>query len=376
MSNIVITQHQEFMAMKVILLLLLFCARAAIAADDLQLSAIQIQALGIGVAPLPSTSTGELAGLPAQVVIPGNQLFIVSTPLPAMLEQTLAGVGDHVHKGQTLARLQSPALAEAQRGFLQALTQEQLAKGNFTRDEQLWKDGIIAESRYRSAQSLYIEASAALAEKKQMLILAGMSADAIARLQSGENLNSSLAINSPIDGVILEKTADAGQRLDSATQLFKVAKLKPLGLEIQAPMAAVQSIRVGAEVSIPAYAASGKLTAIGHSLSASNQTILLRALIYKGTDNLRPGQHVEVSIATRSASIAQWKIPNAALARVQGKSLVFVATPTGFSAASVTVLSEGAQDTLITGKLSGTEKIAVRGVSALKAKLMGIGGGE
>lgn len=346
------------------------------AADELELSAKQIQALGIGVAPLPPKSTGELAGLPAQVVIPGNQLFIVSTPLPAMLEQTLAGVGDHVHKGQTLARLQSPALAEAQRGFLQAYTQAHLAKGNLSRDEQLWQDGIIAESRYRSAQSSNIEASAALAEKKQMLILAGMSTDAIVRLQSGENLNSSLAINSPIDGVILEKTASAGQRLDSATPLFKVAKLLPLGLEIQAPMAGVQSLKEGAEVSIPAYAASGKLTAIGHSLSESNQTILLRALIYKGTENLRPGQNVEVSIATRSASTAQWKIPNAALARVQGKSLVFVATAKGFSAASVTVLSEGAQDTLITGKFSGTEKIAVRGVSALKAKLMGIGGGE
>jgi membrane fusion protein, heavy metal efflux system len=356
--------------------LILFLATNVLAAEELELSPSQIQALGISVAPLPPTSTGELAGLPAQVVIPGNQLFIVSTPLPAMLEQTLAGVGDRVHKGQTLARLQSPALAEAQRGFLQALTQEQLAKGNFTRDEQLWKDGIIAESRYRSARSLNIEASAALAEKKQMLILAGMSADAIARLQSGENLNSSLAISSPIDGVILEKTADAGQRLDSATPLFKVAKLQPLGLEIQAPMAIIQSLRVGADVSIPAYAASGKLTAIGQSLSDSNQTILLRALIHKGTQNLRPGQNVEVSIATRANATSQWMIPNAALARVGGKSLLFVASGKGFRPTYVTVLNEGARDTLITGKLAGTEKIAVQGVAVLKAKLMGIGGGD
>jgi membrane fusion protein, heavy metal efflux system len=358
------------------LVLILFSATSAIASDELELSARQIQALGISVASLPPKSTGEIAGMPAQVVIPGNQLFIISTPLPAMLEQILVGVGDHVHKGQLLARLQSPALAEAQRGFLQASTQEQLAKGNYTRDEQLLNDGIIAESRYRSAQSLYIEASAALAEKKQMLILAGMSADAIARLQSGENLNSSLAINSPIDGVILEKTASAGQRLDSATPLFKVAKLQLLGLEIQAPMASIQGLKEGAEVSIPAYAASGKLTAIGHSLSDSNQTIMLRALIHKGTQNLRPGQHVEVSIATRPLVTAQWKIPNTALARVDGKTLIFVASPTGFRAASVTVLNEGAQDTLITGKLGGTEKIAVRGVSALKARLMGTGGAE
>lgn len=358
------------------LLLILFSATNATAADELALTPKQIQALGISVAPLPSKNTGEMAGIPAQVVIPGNQLFIVSTPLPAMVEQTLVGVGDHVNKGQILARLQSPALAEAQRGLLQASTQEQLARGNFTRDEQLWKDGIIAESRYRSAQSQFIEAGAALAERRQMLLLAGMSASAIARLQSGQNLNSLLEISSPIDGVILEKTASAGQRLDSANPLFKVARLQPLGLEIQAPLASTQGIRVGAAVTIPAYAASGKLTAIGHSLSDSNQTILLRALIDKGTQNLRPGQHVDVSIATGSVGTPQWNIPNSALARVDGKNMIFVETATGFHAASVTVLHEGAQDTLITGKLGGTEKIATHGVSALKAKLMGIGGGE
>lgn len=358
------------------LMLILFSATNAFASDDLELSPKQIQALGISTAPLPPKSTGELAGIPAQVVIPANQLFIVSTPLPAMVEQTLVGVGDRVHKGQILARLQSPALAEAQRGFLQASTQAQLARGNFTRDEQLWKDGIVAESRYRSAQSQHIEASAALAERKQMLLLAGMSADAIARLQSGENLNSLLVITSPIDGVVLEKSASAGQRLDSATPLFNVARLQPLGLEIQAPLATTQGLRVGADVSISAYAASGKLTAIGQSLSDNNQTVLLRALIHKGSQNLRPGQHVEVSIATRAVTTAQWKISNGALARVEGRTLIFVETPKGFRATSVAVLNEGAQDTLITGKLSGTEKIAIRGVAVLKAKLMGIGGGE
>lgn len=360
------------------LLLILFSTNTAIAANELAINPEQIKALGISTAPLPAQSTGLLSGIPAQVVIPSNQLFIVSTPLPAMVEQTLVGVGDHVHKGQTLARLQSPALAEAQRGLLQASTQEQLAKGNFNRDEQLWKEGIISESRYRSAQSMFIEAGAALAEKKQMLLLAGMKAKAIASLQAGEDLNSLLDIHSPIAGVILEKSVVAGQRLESATPLFNVAKLYPLGLEIQVPLASAQGMRVGASVTIPVYSASGKLTAIGQSLSDSNQTILLRATINKGTQNLRPGQYVDVSIATSTSTSTstQWNVPNGAIARVDGKSMIFVETEKGFKATPVTVLYEGAQQTLITGKLGGKEKIAIHGVAVLKARLMGIGGGE
>lgn len=358
------------------LLVFFLCINQVLAAEELQLGAKQIEALGISVAPLPPKNSGEIAGMPALVVIPGNQLFVVSTPLAAMVEQTLVGVGDRVRRGQALAKLQSPALAEAQRDLLQASTQEQLARSNFIRDEQLWKDGIVSESRYRSSQSMFQSAAAALAEKKQMLLIAGMSPEAISSLQSGEKLNSLLVIASPIEGVVLEKTVSAGQRLDSATPLFKVAKLQPLGLEIQAPLASTKGIKEGAEVSIPAFAAKGKITAIGHSLSDSNQTIMLRALIYQGTQNLRTGQHVDVSIATGSSNAMQWYVPNSSLARIEGKSIIFIESKNGFIAETVTILNEGVQGTLITGKLSGKEKIVVRGISALKGKLMGIGGGE
>jgi RND family efflux transporter MFP subunit len=291
-----------------------------------------------------------------------------------MVEQTLVGVGDAVNKGQVLATLQSPALAEAQRGLLQASTQSQLAKENLERDEKLLQDGIISESRYRATQSQHREASASLAERKQMLKLSGMSENDITQLQSGNSLNSLLSVTSPIDGVILEKNASSGQRLEAAVPLFKVARLDPLALEIQAPLSSTHGLKLGAVVSVPAYGASGMLTAIGRSLSGGNQTILLRALINKGAEYLRPGQYVEASIGTSIDNSTQWNVPNSALARVEGKTLIFVETTNGFHNEQVTVLHEGAQNSLVSGNFKGDEKIAVQGVSALKAQMMGIGG--
>ncbi|MEI7841806.1 MAG: efflux RND transporter periplasmic adaptor subunit [Gallionellaceae bacterium] len=345
----------------------------ALAADELILSATQKKTLGIASAALLTKKQGELAGMPAQVVIPGNQLFTISTPLAAMVEQILVGVGDAVKKGQVLATLQSPALAEAQRGLLQASTQSQLAKENLARDEKLWQEGIIAESRLRATQSQSREASAGLAERKQMLKLSGMSDSAIALLQTGGNLNSLLSITSPITGVILEKSAIAGQRIEGAIPLFKVAKLDPLALEIQASLSNIQGIKLGATVTVPDHHATGKLTAIGRSLSGGNQTILLRAMIFKGTEFLRPGQFVEVNIETSSSSESKWTVPNAALARVESKTFVFVETANGYRPVTASVLQEGAQSCLVDAKFVGDEKIAIKGVSALKAKMMGIG---
>ncbi len=357
-------------------LIVLFVTQLAWASDDITLSAKQVQALGIETANLPSKQSGEVSGLPAQVVIPGNQLFVISAPLPAVVEQTLVGVGDNVKKGQPIARLQSPALAEAQRGLLQANVQSQLSKENLSRDESLLKDGIIAESRYRATKVLALEAQAALSERKQMLRLSGMSDAAIAQLQSGNNLSSLLTLTAPIDGVVLEKSANAGQRLDAAVPIFKIARLNPLALEIQAPLAYTRDLKIGARITVPAYSASGRLTAIGRSLTGTNQTILLRAMIQQGAENLRPGQFVEASISISANKGAQWNIPNSAISRIAGKTVVFVETPQGFHAEAINVLNEGAQNSVISGALKGDEKIAVRGVSALKSSMMGIGGGE
>lgn len=346
------------------------------AVEDLVLSAQQKQTLGIQTMLLPTRQHGELGGLPALVVVPGNQMFTVSTPLPVMIEQTLAGVGDQVSKGQVLAILQSPAFTEAQRGLLQAAAQFQLAHDNMVRDEKLWQEGIIAESRFRTSQSLSREAQAAFNERKQMLSMAGLSDEALKKLLSDGQLTNRINMLSPISGIILEKTASVGQRLDAAVSLFKVAKLDPLGLEIQAPLASIHGLKIGANVTIPGFDATGKLAAIGRSLSGGNQTILLRVVIDHGAENLRPGQYLEASVETVSHKRTQWSVPNSALARIGNKTVIFVNTATGFHGVEINMLQEGNQNSLVSAALNGSEAVAVQGVSALKAKLMGIGGAE
>ncbi|HAF44475.1 MAG TPA: hypothetical protein DCK83_05915 [Gallionellaceae bacterium] len=83
---------------------------------------------------------------------------------------------------------------------------------------------------------------------------------------------------------------------------------------------------------------------------------------------------MEVSIGTSGEALNQWNVPNDALARIGGKVVIFIQTAKGFRSETVTVLHEGTSNSTVSGKFKGDEKIAVRGISALKASLMGIGG--
>jgi len=347
-------------------------ALSAASSQEVALSRDQTKALGVTtVAPEPEAA-GEAPGLAAEVMVPNNQLHVVSTPLPGLIESVLVAVNERVKRGQPLARMQSSALAEAQRGYLQAETQAELAAANLDRDRKLAADGLIAESRLMSTQALHVQAVAALAERRNALKLAGMNDAAITALHSGTAISSSVTMAAPVDGVVIEQMAQAGQRLEAFTPIYRIARLDPLWLEIQVPLARAVGIQEGARVHVPSVDARGSIISVGRRVTPESQTVMLRALISVNATRLRPGQYVEATVATAAAGAPQWRVPNAALVRHQGRTLAFVATARGFRAVAVTVINEGPQASLVTGELGGAE-IAVGGIAALKARLLGIG---
>ena len=354
---------------------MLLAAAAPAAGTDgtaLKLSAEQSKALAVQTAPVEAHGGGEIAGLPAVVAVPPGQQFVVAAPLAGMVDTVLASVDGRVRKGQTMARLLSPELAEMARALIQSATQSELARANLKRDEDLLGEGIIGERRRRARRGRPAAAAAAPAQRRQALRLAGLSDQAIARMQAG-GAAAALDIAAPADGVVIELSATPGQRVDAAAPLFRIARLDPLWLEIQLPVSRSAQVAEGAAVSVPAFGAEGKVISVGRSAGAG-QTILVRAEIAKGAARLRPGQFVEATVAAAAADRPQWSVPNQALIRLEGRTLVLVQTADGFRAEPVRPVSEGQQRTLVTGALKGGERIAVGGVAALKAMLSGIGG--
>ena len=349
---------------------LLFAPFLAVAVEEVKISQEQAKALGVETAPVLRQASTEIAGLPALVVVPNEQLQVVSAPLAGLVEQVLVAAHQPVKKGQVLARLQSPQLADLQHTYLQAATQASLARANLERDGALFKEGIIAESRYLAARSHAVETAADLAERTQALRLAGMSPEAIERLRAGQRVGTLVELVAPLDGVVLEQMAVAGQRLEAAAPVFKVAKLVPLWLEIQVPVARLAEVREGARVFVPAAGASGEVIVVGRSVASGNQTVLVRGRVGSGAERLRPGQYVEASLALQGG--ATFTVPGGALARLAGKPVVFVRTPLGFRAQPVELLGDAAATAVVAG-LKGDEQVAVRGVAALKAALAGIG---
>lgn len=356
-----------------------------------QLNPAQMQALGIEVQQVQAAEHAAQNGLPARVVVPNEQMRLVSAPVGGLVEALLVAPGQAVKKGQIVARLSSPEALALQRDGAQAASQARLAEHAQARDAQLFAEGLIAESRLQASRAQAEQAAALLAERRQRLALAGLA-------EGGGTAPGSLALRAPIDGEILEQSASIGQRLEAASPLYRIARLHPLWLEIQAPLALAAQLSVGTRVSVPALQASGKLIALGRAVDSASQTVLLRAEIDQGSERLRPGQAVEASLELKPGALAGAALlPASALVRVGEQTLVFVqqkraekaadaanATPGAapgpaatpdkaagnveWRAVPVRVLGQSGNSALVSGVLPGAQ-IAVRGVSGLKAML-------
>jgi cold shock CspA family protein len=176
-----------------------------------------------------------------------------------------------------------------------------------------------------------------------------------------------------MDGVVLEQLAAVGQRVEMSAPLYRIARLKPLWLEIRAPLEVLSSAREGMTVTLPKYQAQGRIITILRSVNRDDQTVHIRAEITRGVEKLSPGQFVEAEIvsAQTAGSASRYSIPKAALVRHAGKAWLFVKNAKGFRPVEASVIQEQPDHAVVSAALSANEQVAVSGTVAIKAAWVG-----
>jgi cobalt-zinc-cadmium efflux system membrane fusion protein len=333
------------------------------------LAEAQIQAAGIETQPVePEAGVSEIV-VPGVVTVPPQQLRIVAAPAAGLVETLLVAPDEDVKEGDPLATLKSSELVEAQRGFLHAMSEANLEAEKLRRDEQLFKEHIIAERRLIVTRAEASQASATLDERSQILTLAGMTENEISALRKDRKLASSLLVRAPIGGTILQRHGTTGERVAAAAPLVTIARLDPIWVNLQVPLSRAVALDSVERVHLASSGLDGKLIRVGHTADSATQSVTAVAEFRPGRSPLRPGQAVTAILRVKGGGASQWRVPADAVVSHRNHNWVFLRVPEGFRAVPVTLVSETPQFASVQGALAAGQRVATRGLLTLLAEL-------
>ena len=348
---------------------------AAIAADEFPVTAAQMQSLGVQVQRLDKAGDSSGQTYSARVVLAPGQEQLASAPLAGVVDQLLVAENDSVKAGQPLLRLISPELGELQLKLMEADSSSRLSQKTLQRERQLFSEGIIPERRVQEAEAAAAQNNARKRQAEAALRLAGLDSARIRRVSEGGNVESTVTVSAKAAGQVADLSVKPGQRVQQADMLLRIANPSKLGLEIQIPSVRNSQVATlkGAPITvIGRTGVQGEALSVGQAVS-DNQILTLRAAITKGSEQLRPGEIVQVQVPFADAADG-WSIPLQSVARQGDKAYVFVRTDKGFVATPVTVLASAGQTVRVAGALQAGQEVATASVIALKAAWQGKGG--
>ncbi len=346
------------------------------AAQDFAPKAIKITpaqqaAMGVNFAPAITVDAGSVL-VSAAVTVPPEKQAILSAPYPGQLGQMVVGIGDPVKVGSPLAFFTSPQMGDSRRMLLEANSDARLAKEALARDRELFKEGIIPQSRLNITTAKAENANAMLMARQAELKAAGIQ---FADPKNKEAFNSYAtgALKSPIQGTVVEAHNLIGQRVDTGTLLFRIADISTLNLEINTSGFKASGIQAGDEIVIASRNAKARVTGVSQAVSAS-QSARIRAVVEeRGT--LQMGEVVTATIQAKMKPKTQdktqdkalWQVPARAITNWKGQSAVFLLTDVGVLLQPVSVISSDDDLASIQAPLSAGAKVAITGVASLKA---------
>ena len=349
----------------------IICSKYVFAAEfspkSLAINSSQQAVMGVNfVQAIPVDSGSVLVS--ASVTVPPEKQAILSAPYPGQLSQMVVGVGDQVKVGSPLAYFTSPQMGDSRQKLLEATSDARLAKEALVRDNELFKEGIIPQSRLNITKAKAENANAMLMARQSELKAAGINFDD-PKNKDVFNSYATGALKSPIQGTVVEAHNLIGQRVDTGTLLFRIADISILNLEINTSGFKSIGIQPGDEIVIASRNAKAKVTGVSQAVSAS-QSARVRALVEeRGT--LQMGEVVNATIQTKMKPKGQdktlWQVPSRAITSWKGQSAIFILTNTGVVLQPVSVISSDDDLASIQAPLSSGVKVAVTGIASLKA---------
>jgi cobalt-zinc-cadmium efflux system membrane fusion protein len=352
------------------------------AATGIAFTAAQVKHGGVAWDAATVGTSASVATVPGQLVPNEDRTSRLGAPARGRVLVVRVQPGDRVSQGQALVTLQSPDAGIAQSDVSKAAAEVAArraaavyARSARDRAERLLAIKAIPRQDYERAVADDEAARAGLAQAEsehRRALSTSRQLGADASSPSGE-----IVLRSSLSGVVLQRLATPGSVVEAGTPLVVITDPSSLWLQVSSPEKFAATFRTGAPLrfTVPAFPGetfTARVTAVGAGLDPATRTLMVRGTV-ASAGKLKAEMLASVLVAG-SEQVTAVIIPEDAVQSLDGKSVVFLATPDSkggayFQTRVVEIGTRASGRIAVLRGLSKGDVVVTRGANAIRAQM-------
>jgi membrane fusion protein, heavy metal efflux system len=385
-------KHTRILILLVVIAALAGCKRANVPANqaNAQATAAAAQAVSDKAIETEIVTTAPISGVVSatgKILVPEDRTAVIGPVNEGRIVKLYAGQGSKVRKGQKLADLESADIDQAEADYLKALADSEnakrsaaaeikLAQQTYDRTKALYEKTVVPGKNMQSAEH-DLEVARATAENnaastkatltaaRRHLLILGLNDATIDTLATKPGLAATFALNSPIDGTVVEREATIGATVGTDANVFKIIDTSRVWIDANVFEKDLPRVRNGQGVKVtttafPGTTFSGRIIFINSVVDPESRTVKVRTEVPNPDGRLKPDMFANVEIITDVKSTAI-SVPQSAVLEDNGKSIVFVAEGNVYKQRQVQVgIKNGDRVEIIDG-LNAGDRVVIKG---------------
>ena len=295
---------------------------------EISLTPDAIARAGINIAEVKSGAAAAVLAVPATVTSNAYRDTKVNALVGGIIRDVSVELGAAVRRGEPLAVIVSSDLADAQMKYVSMRAMLEADHQKLERTQKLVALGSASRQELEEVTALHTGHETEVAAARQRLLLLGLSSDRLDRLQNAAQVVSEVTVPSPADGLVITRSVNPGQVVNSGQALFVVTDLGTVWVIGDLYERDFPRVRVGSQATVTVPSApdgkmQGRVAYIDPRVDPGTRTAKVRVEVSNRSGDLRLGMFVTVAFQTNATEHVT-VVPRAAVQTIGDRSVVYV----------------------------------------------------
>ncbi len=289
-------------------------------ADIVELRGDQIKLAGIETGKIANLSLSNTLKVNGTVAVAPQNLATVCAPLGGFVKSTFLMPGNAIHKGQTLAVLENQEFVDIQQNYLEAKSRLEFAEAEYKRHSELYEADVYSKMNMQQVKAEYLSLKAQTRALEQKLMLIGIDPDKL----NEDNISSSLALTSPINGYVKSVNVNIGKYVSPSDVLFEIENNDKLFLELILFEKDANKVFTGQKIRFFINNEKEQHDAVIYQTGSSigpDRTYKVYARVEGNCKSVLPGMYVNAIIETSGEMVTA--LPSEAIVSFEDRDYIF-----------------------------------------------------